>query len=201
MTGTRTTHGTHSPYEALTSLGLGDLVTLPDGTFLTVRSIERQLQVPVGSMHGFVLGGEIGPQATMLSVPSGPRGTVYLYTPVESVPAGVTGVQQACWGVISYWAPHLPGLSGALGELTYRVFRIRGQVEPLVIVWRGEERIVFVRSGAATPDELEFLRMQVDEATTEHRVVRHTARVTNPANVPAPAPVPAETGRRSLIRR
>lgn len=175
----------------LRALALGDLVTLPAGDTLTVRAVERRLKETSGSMTGFVLAGEIGPDATLLSIPADPSGTVVLYAPVREVPVAAADVTQVCWGVVSYWPPHLPGLSGAMAELTYRVFRVRGQLEPMVVLWRGNERVVFVLSGTATPDMLDVRALRTNPAVTEQQVARHSSLVTDPAYIPAPEPAPA----------
>jgi hypothetical protein len=168
---------TRAGFTQLLSLELGDIVTLPDGRQLTVRALERTLRTPVGSMHGFVLGGEVGPQATLLSIPAGPDAPVVLYTPLEHIPASARDARPVVEGVVSYWAPHLPNLSGAMGELGFKVCAIRGQIDPMVLMWRGHERVVFVRSAVASLSQLGFLCMSRDPSATEIDQARHAARV------------------------
>lgn len=178
-------------YAKLTSVELGDIVTLADGRELTVRAIERRLRRTAGSMTGFVLGGEVGPQATLISVPGNPDGPVVLYTPLDYIPSHARDATPVCEGVVSYWAPHLPNYSGAMGEIGYKVCAVRGQIDPMVLVWRGRERVVFIRSAVGTASDLRFLCLDRDPNATEVDVVRHAARVTQPA--PIPTDVPAES--------
>lgn len=188
MQGTQPYVDIHRAFRQLLALELGDIVTLPDGRQLTVRALERHLTPTVGTMAGFVLGGEVGPQATLVSIPSGPDGPVTLYTPLDYIPAHARDARAVTEGVVSYWAPHLPNLSGAMGELGYKVCAVRGQIDPMVVLWRGRERIIFVRSAVASVADLEFLCMARDPSATEVDQERHAARVTSPAQVPVPVP-------------
>lgn len=192
-----------SSYVSLVDVDLGDIVTLPDGRELTVRARVVPIAEVVGSMTGFVLAGEIGPNAALLSVPSRPDGPTIIYAPLDHVPSFARDAQPVCEGAMSYWAPHLPGFSGAMGELTYRVCRIRGHVEPMILVWRGNELVVFLRSSTTPAHTLQYLLMP-RSADTEIDVIR-TAAVVHGADehigVPlqptrAPERVPALPGRR-----
>lgn len=172
---------TRAAYQALLTAELGDIVTLPDGRQLTIRAVERRLAVTAGNMTGFLLAGEIGPQATLLSIPANPDSAVLLYTPIDYIPAHARDARLVCQGVISYWAPHLPGTSGAQGELGYKVCAVRGQIDPMVLIWRGAERIVFVKTAVATPADLRFLALPRNPNATEKDATRYAARVVDPA--------------------
>jgi hypothetical protein len=176
----------HHPYTQLVRAELGDIITLPEGRQLTVRAIERALSVAVGSMYGFLLGGEVGPQATLISTPGNPDAPITLYCPVDDIPAYARAATMRCEGVVSYWAPHLPNLSGALGELGYRVFSVRGHIDPMVILWRGAERVVFIKSATTTAAELRFACMPRDAGATEVDQTRYAARVGQTTSVPVP---------------
>lgn len=191
----------HAPYQQLRELELGDILALPDGRQLTVRAVEPALNVPVGPMAGFILAGEVGPQATLLSVPPAPNGPVGIYTPLDRIPASAAAAVPVCEGAVSYWAPHLPNVSGAMGELGYRVCRVRGQIDPLVLIWRGPERVVFVRSAVTSAGHLSMVMMPRDRAATEVDQARHAAVVTTPAHVPAPVEVPQRAGAWAPLRR
>jgi len=127
---------------------------LPDGRTLSVRSLERSLAHPVGSMHGFLLAGEVGPGAALLSLPLRGSDPVGLYVPVEKVPTWARSAVEMTSGLVSYWAPHLPGLHAAMGELAYKVCHVPGRTDPLVILWRGRELVVFLHVS-------EILRSQI----------------------------------------
>ena len=179
---------TQTPFAALHTLALGDAATLPDGRTLTIRAVERALPRPVGSMAGWLLAGEIGPSATLISTPSSPDGAVVLYTPMDSVPAYARTATTVCEGVVSYWAPHLPNLSGAMGELGYKVCALRGKIDPMVLIWRGRELVVFVKSATTTPDALKFAFLNRDAAATERDVARFSSAVRTPNHVAVDEP-------------
>ena len=194
----RTTQPT--PYTLMHTLDLGDTVTLPDGRELTVRAVERRLSVAVGTMAGWLLAGEIGPSATLISTPASPDGPVVLYTPLQNVPAAARSATPMCEGVASYWAPHLPNLSGAMGEIPYKVCAVRGKVDPMVLIWRGRELIVFVKSATTTPDALRYWFLRRDAAATEKDVARVSSVVHERNHVPAPVPEHAHELYRTYTR-
>jgi len=175
-------------YQHLLSVELGDVVVLPDGRHLTLRAAERRLQRPVGSMSGFLLGGEVGPSAVLVSIPSSPDQPVGLYTPLDYIPPHGRDASVACEGVVSYWSPHLPNISGAMGELGYKVCAIRGQIDPMVIIWRAKERVVFIRSAVASLGDLRFKCLTRDPSATERSHAREAARVVDPSlGTPTPS--------------
>jgi hypothetical protein len=140
----------------LADLALGDVLTLPDGRAHTVRSIV-QLVVPVGSMSGFVLLGEL---EMLLSMPASIRDPLGVYLPVERFPVPEAHTRIAAEGAARYWAPHLPAIAGAMGEILYRVIEVRGSLDPIVVVYRGPDVVVFVRTGEMDVTTLRLLRMQ-----------------------------------------
>lgn len=166
--------GTH---KGIRDLQLGDIVTLGVGHALTVRGVEQNLAVIVGNMAGFVLLGEIGPQAALLSIPPDNHSPISVYTPLEEIPPHARSAVPLCSGVISYWAPHLPGFSGAQGELGYKVAKVHGSLDPMVLIWRREERVVFLRSASFEPSTLRITRLPRNESLTEIDQVRYATRV------------------------
>ena len=161
-------------------LALGDLVRLPDGRTLSVRAVMLELPHSVGSMHGFALCGEVGPSAALLSLPSDPSGPVSVYRPVDRVPAHAVDATMVCSGQVPYWAPHLPGLRGAMGSLGYKVCVVRGAVEPLVLIWRGRELVVFVHSAILSASDVTVRPMRRDESAINSPVTRSAAAVAAP---------------------
>lgn len=183
--------------ESLFTAQLGDIVSLPDGRRSTVRAVHRKLGMTVGSMAGFVLAGEIGPFCALLSLPPAPSMPIGVYVPVPRVPPYAKDATEVLSGVISYWAPHVPGFSGAMGELGFKVASVRGQVEPMVLLWRGEELVVFVYSMGVDAALLRMEAMRRDPNFTERDVPLHAAIVTTPDRViPELVPEPVhETAR------
>lgn len=166
-----------TPDHPLRNLQLGDILTLDTGQAYSVRSVERDLAAVVGTMTGFVLAGELGPQAVLLAVPPNAADPIDVYAPLDYIPLHARSATAVCEGVASYWAPHLPNLSGAQGEIGYKIARIRGSVDPMVLVWRGEERVVFLRSAALPLDYLHVHYLPRDASITEVDQARFAATV------------------------
>lgn len=159
----------------LSNIELGDVVVLPDGRAVTARA-KVSLPTPVGSMSGFIIGGEL---EVLLSLPTMHESPVLVYVPINYLPEAAAKARTVYEGAMRYWAPHLPALSGAMGELLYRVVAIRGSVDPIVIVYRGPEVIVFIRASYAHLSDLRIMYMRRD-ADNEMSMERHAAIVVNP---------------------
>lgn len=167
----------------LADIALGDIVVLPDGRAMTARS-KANLTHPVGSMASFVIAGEM---EVLLSVPARAGDNILVYVPIDYVPESAENARVAAVGAANYWAPHLPALRGAMGEITYRVLEVRGSVDPIVIVYRGNEVIVFIRATFALPGELQVMAMRRSDAN-DVDVIRHAAVVIERDGVPTHVP-------------
>lgn len=159
----------------LAHVELGDVIVLPDGRAMTARA-KVSFPNPVGSMSGFIIGGEL---ETLISIPSNIESPVLLYVPINYLPESAAKARTVYEGAMRYWAPHLPALTGAMGELLYRVVAIRGSVDPIVIVYRGPEIIVFIRASHAHIEDLRILYMSRD-AENDIEMDRHAAVVVQP---------------------
>jgi len=159
----------------LADIELGDVIVLPDGRAMTARA-KVSLPSPVGSMSGFIIGGEL---KALLSLPTVNESPVLVYVPIDYLPEAAAKARTVYEGAMRYWAPHLPALSGAMGELLYRVVAIRGSVDPIVIVYRGPEIIVFIRATYAHAKDLRVMYMRRD-AQNEMAIDRHAGFVVNP---------------------
>jgi hypothetical protein len=159
----------------LAGIELGDVIVLPDGRAMTARA-KVSLPEPVGSMSGFVIGGEL---EALLSLPTMAESPVLLYVPIDYLPEAAAKARTVYEGAMRYWAPHLPALTGAMGELLYRVVAVRGSIDPIVIVYRGPEVIVFIRASYVDPRDLRVMRMRRDVAN-DMEMERHAAVVRSP---------------------
>jgi hypothetical protein len=178
----------------LADLALGDIVVLPDGRAMTVRS-RVDLPSVVGSMSSFVIAGEL---EVLLSAPARNDSPILVYVPIDYLPETARNAVVAYEGVTNYWAPHLPGVSGAMGELLFRVVSLRGAIDPIVIVYRGPEVIVFIRATYADSKEFKVLYMRRD-VDTDMTLDRH-AGVVSPATIPVPDIIPERTATRTAAR-
>jgi hypothetical protein len=126
-------------------------------------------------MAGFVLLGEL---ELVLSVPSVAGAAVGVYLPIERFPVPTVHTRCASEGAARYWAPHLPAVGQAMGEIYYRVIEVRGSVDPVVVVYRGPDAVVFVRTGYAWDADLRVTALPRDDRHEGIDVVRHAADVT-----------------------
>lgn len=167
---------------------LGDVLKLPDGRSLTVRAVAA-FPSPVLTMGGFVILGEC---EVLVSAPS--RRTVphVVYLPLAELPAAARTAKVTVEGVLSYWAPHLPSMQGAMGELPFRVLEVSGSPDPWVVVYRGPELVVFVPGPQLNGSQLHVLRMPRRHGDDGFEVVRHVA-IVEPVATPTPAPAPQRT--------
>lgn len=166
----------------LESAHLGDIVCLPDGRRLTVRS-RVKLPMPVGSMAIFMVVGEM---EALVSLAPDPAGDVGLYHPVRLTAEMARRTQVIFEGVANYWSPHLPATRQAMGEVGFKVADVAGANDPLVVVYRSGEPIAFVRSSSVPAGSLGVMHMPRDNEDTSH-VARVTATTTSADRVVAPA--------------
>lgn len=164
----------------LEDVALGDVVTLHDGRSLTVRS-SVVLPQPIGSLSSFLLAGELD---VILAV--GP-GQVSVYCPVEFATPASNDYTIVCEGAASYYAPHVPALAGAMGEVQFRLVMLRGSVDPLILLWRENELIVFKRETYTSRDAIEVLPMRRGDTRSAVPLVRHAASVEPAAGQALPA--------------
>lgn len=189
----RTAPGASSTLTLCSALALGDVITLPDGASRTIRSVMLALPHAVGSMHGFAVAGDIGPATVLLSLPADPSTPVGVFRPVDKVPAAAAHATVVCSGTLPFWAPHLPGLRQALGQLGYKVCVVRGQAEPMVLLWRGRELVVFVHSADTSGHDITVQQLRRDEHAVSAPVSRVAAAVASPDRV-APATTTTSPG-------
>lgn len=173
----------------LSELALGDVITVGSGRTYSVRAV-ASWAAPVADLTGFVLLGEL---ELLLGVPGSGR-PVDVFLPVERFPSDRGEARSAAEGAVRYWAPHLPAMSDAMGELLWRMVLVRGRVDPMFVLYRGDESIVFVRSFEASADHLHTLRMS--RGQDETAVSRVSGEV-----VPVPSYVPAGQMYEQLTRR
>lgn len=162
-------------HNSLGNLRLGDIVVLPDGTSTTARG-KTVFEIPVGTMAGFIICGEL---KVLLGSPNTEEAPVNIYVSIDQFPSALNRARVAAEGAMRYWAPHLPSLGGAMGELTYRVLQIRGSSDPVVIIYRGDEAIVFIRATQVNRKDLRIFPMD-SSVRNEINVQRQTGVINAP---------------------
>jgi hypothetical protein len=166
---------------SLSLAALGDVLVMPDSSRGTVRCVVRSLAARVDAFTGFLLVGEIGPDCRLLTFSPDPAVNVGVYAPQSQVPEFARNASELVSGVATYWAPHVRGISGAMSEVGYKVARVRGQLDPMVLLWRGGEMVVFVKSFDAPGDAFLLKQLPKNSRVTEVSVDRVTSVVTSPA--------------------
>ena len=159
----------------LASLSLGDLITLQDGSSHSVRA-HASWTSPIKDIVGFVLLGEM---RLILDIPASGR-AVDVYIPSDRTPDDPSHLSSQAQGLVRYWAPHLPPVSGAMSELSYRLLTTPMRIDPVFILYRQGEAIIFVKSGQIPFGSLRTDRL--DKRSIETPVDRYSASL-------APAPV------------
>lgn len=177
--------------DPLASLALGDIVVLPPSQSLTVRAA---VSLPDNelSLAAFVAAGDL---EVLLMSSTDPREPLLVLQPVDYLPPQASTARVLAEGAAAFWAPHLVSHAGGMGELYYRVLVLRGQLTPMVLLYRGPELVVFVHVGSEPVESVRALRMPRGEqqASTVSRV----AAVVEPLNVPLPTRAPARVPTRT----
>lgn len=165
----------------LSDLRLGDILTLSDGRSFSVRMLaplpENALRI-----EALVVLGDL----EMLLAPDR-SGQVHVMVPTESLPPGVATAKRLCDGASTFWAPHLPAVGGAMGEILFRVLLLRTVFAPLVVLDRSGEHVFFLRIGEVGGSSLSATRMPAS-ALSSAPVARFAA-VVDPVPVRSLDPV------------
>jgi len=171
------------PPHLLTAVALGDIVILPDGSARTARC-RGELPAAQGAVAGFLIVGEM---ELLLTLPTDASGPVDVYVPLGYVPDRLHAAQLVAEGAARYWAPHLPGVSGAMGELLFRVVRAPGSIDLSFLLYRGAELVVYTRSTFAWSQDLavEFLPRS---DRSEGEIQRFASTVAPSPAIPRPQP-------------
>lgn len=170
------------PLPDLATANLGDVVELEGSPPQTVRS-RVLLPTPVGQMSGFVVLGEF---EAVVGFSLAASMSYVLYRRVGSrIPAGLL-VRPAYRGVTSFWSPHLPPARSAMGEVPWRVAEVANSFDPLVVLWRSGEPVVFMRDGDLQPGALSMKWMPRDRPD-RREFHRSSVEVVAPAWEPSPS--------------
>lgn len=184
----------HYGTSRLSDLRLGDILTLPDSRSFSVRMLAP---LPENALHmeALIALGDL----EMLLAPDR-SGCVHMMLPTESLPPGASTAKRLCDGASTFWAPHLPAVGGAMGEILFRVLLLRNVFAPLVVLDRSGEHVFFLRIGEFDAATLASMRMPI--STLSNTPVSRFAAVVDPVPVkvldPAeerPLPKPTRTAR------
>jgi hypothetical protein len=169
-------------------LRLGDIVTLPDNRSFSVRMVAQLPENALGLRSLVALG-----DLEILLTPSR-SGEVQMLLPAESLPPGASTAKRLCDGASTFWAPHLPAVGGAMGEVLFRLLLLRNVFAPLVVLDRSGDHVFFLRVGEVAGSNLRVTRMPLS-ALSSTPVARFAGVVD-----PVPATVLDPTKERPLPR-
>jgi len=129
-------------WTSLHDLALGDMVTTPEGRSSSVRLLAA---FPEGVTRpwrngGFVILGDFD----AILVTGRSTSAIAAYVPIESIPAQVAGRDLLAEGTAGFLAPHLPTDCSALEPVSWRAYRMAGQLEPLLVIYRGPQILAFL---------------------------------------------------------
>jgi len=158
----------------LNSLRLGDLVVTPDQTPLTIRGIVVLPQA-AGFMQGFTVMGEL---STLLVFENGENEFLRVYRATKTKPHSAVTLYE---GATSYWAPNLPPVGGAMGELLFRILLKKGSPDLTIIIYRNNESITFVPCDTLRVNTLKYLALP-KSSEDQLRSARYTSIVDPPTN-------------------
>lgn len=173
-------HEAKQVWTSLNDLALGDLIATPDERTLCARMLAV---FPDDSPRpwrggGFVVLGDF--EAMILSGPS--TASISLYVPVESVPPHVARQDRLAEGMAGFLAPHLPADSSALEPIAWRSYRVAGQLEPLVVVYRGPQILTFMAATSFDRNDIEVISLPRTGSK-----VAPMSRLATVVDLPAPA--------------
>jgi hypothetical protein len=187
-------HEESQHWTSLTDLALGDLVMTPDERTLTVRLLAL---FPEGFSRPWRGGGFtiLGDFDTVL-VTGTSTASIGMYVPVESVPPHVAGQDMIAEGLAGFLAPHLPSDSTALEPLSWRCYRVAGQLEPLIVIYRGPQVLAFMYATSFDRDDVTVIALP-RTGSRVNPVSRYATVVDLPAPMVEP---PARTPSKTTIR-
>jgi hypothetical protein len=151
---------------------LGDIVSFRHGRDLLVRSLVA-FPTPAVGLVGFAVLGEC---EVVVAFPTSAAEPFQLYIPAARPPAMPARETRVVDGVTRYWAPHLPAVAGAMGELSYAVLTSREHTDPFVRLARSAEEITFVKVATLWPFEVGVSVMRRGDGS-EVAVERHSGSV------------------------
>lgn len=168
----------------LRQLNLGDIVTFPDGRDFSLRMIADIPDNPLRISRLLALG-----DLELVLAAGDAASEVQVLLPVETLPPGASSAKVLCDGAAAFWAPHLPAIGGAMGEITFRLLMLRSAFAPLAVLNRSGDHIFYLRMGTLELSRIKVTHLPVS-ALSSAPVARFAA-VVDPIPVTVPTTAPA----------
>jgi hypothetical protein len=170
-------------WDGFETLRLGDMVQLPAEGPLAVRGLSAY-DDQSGRSSVFAILGDV--DRVLLGRD---RDQVTAYVPIDQLPPRLVNGQVVAEGRCGYLAAHVPGNGDGLDVMAWRVLRLAGHLDPVVLLYRGPQLLVFLPVGRVDPATLRVVRL------SRGGVVPATRRVSALVDLPA-APTEVLTPRR-----
>lgn len=153
-------------------LRLGDYLVVNNEP-RTVRGIITAGHLPF-KIKGYIILGELD---YIVEIPiEGQHCTIL--SPSNIPPGNGESVME---GAITYFAPHLPAIGGAMGELLFRVVVSKGYSEPIILIYRNAEVIAYYKYDVLKSSMIKHEKLKKSKASNE-MTPRHAA-IVNPPNL------------------
>lgn len=115
---------------------------------------------------------------------------ILMLVPVQNIPKGAQTAHLLASGLVSFWAPHLPAIGGALSTSKYELMQFEDTRNLFVTIVRGNETIFFdnaVNISASTFS----IGHQALSPLNKTRVVRYAATIDESyvTNIPSALPL------------
>jgi hypothetical protein len=150
------------------------------GDYLLVNNEPRTVRGIIGAGHlpfkikGYIILGELD---YIVEIPTEGKHCTIL-SPSTQTPNNGESVME---GAITYFAPHLPAVGGAMGELLFRVVVSKGYSEPIILIYRNAEVIAYYKYDVLSTMSIRHERIKKSKAGNE-TTPRHAA-IVNPPNL------------------
>jgi hypothetical protein len=163
------TRGNQYGGDQLYATSLGDVVSLPDGTHMTVRA-RAVMPMSMSLLRGIVVLGEC---SIVLGIPGRMSEGLSVFDRVDGLASvDSEGALLVGDGEVPYWTAHLPGRGGNTGRLGWSVLERAGHLAPVVVLRRGNESMVFAWSRALDVTDVSIQAMGHDGRGEEGSAVR-----------------------------
>ena len=129
----------NAPTHLFSNLMLGDIVETYSGALETVRAV-ASVAYNIADIDGLCI---LGDMNAALLCRKDDTTTVIMLVPVQNIPKGAQTAHYLASGLVSFWAPHLPAIGGALSTSKYELMLFEDTQNLFVRVVRGNETIFF----------------------------------------------------------
>lgn len=89
----------------------------------------------------------LGEHRRVVGVPRHVEAPYVTFSPSPTLPEWVMLGDELVSGAVAYWAAHLPGDAGGMGEIYWRLAAVRNAPDPLLVTFRSQEPTVWLPAG------------------------------------------------------